>query len=44
MKYFRRKIDAELLAWKESDRRKTLLIRGARQVGKKAAIWQFSRV
>ncbi len=43
MEYFRRKIDAELLAWKESDRRKTLLIRGARQVGKTAAVRQLGK-
>lgn len=43
MAYFRRKIDAELLAWKKSDRRKTLLIRGARQVGKTAAVRQLGK-
>ena len=29
-----RRIDAELLKWKNSDRRKPLIVRGARQVGK----------
>ncbi len=36
--YFWRSIDAELLAWKESEDRKPLLLRGARQVGKSSAI------
>lgn len=36
--YFTRSIDAELLAWKQSDSRKPLLLRGARQVGKSSAV------
>lgn len=38
MTYLVRNIDAELLKWKESPRRKPLLVRGARQVGKSWAI------
>ncbi|MBD5289916.1 MAG: ATP-binding protein [Bacteroides sp.] len=38
MKYLRRKIDAQLLKWKESPRRKPLLLRGARQVGKSYSV------
>lgn len=38
MAYLKRNIDAELLKWKESPRRKPLLVRGARQVGKSWAI------
>ena len=36
--YFNRKIDADLLDWKNGKRRKPLLIRGARQVGKSRSI------
>lgn len=38
MDYIARTIDSELLAWKEDPARKPLLIRGARQVGKTAAV------
>lgn len=38
MSYLVRNIDAELLKWKQSPRRKPLLVRGARQVGKSWAI------
>ena len=38
MEYLVRNIDDELLKWKESPRRKPLLVRGARQVGKSWAI------
>lgn len=38
MTYFKRKIDSKLKAWKESNRRKPLLIRGARQIGKSSSI------
>lgn len=38
MPYLKRNIDTELLKWKESPRRKPLLVRGARQVGKSWAI------
>jgi len=38
MEYFQRNIDKELLKWKNSKRRKPILIRGARQVGKTKAI------
>lgn len=38
MAYLIRNIDVELLKWKESPRRKPLLVRGARQVGKSWAI------
>lgn len=38
MEYLKRTIDAELLKWKESPRRKPLIVRGARQVGKSRAV------
>ena len=38
MTYYKRNIDDKLLEWKESSRRKPLLIRGARQVGKSTAV------
>ena len=38
MAYYKRNIDDKLLEWKESPRRKPLLIRGARQVGKSTAV------
>lgn len=41
MAYLERNIDVELLKWKESPRRKPLLVRGARQVGKSRAIRHF---
>jgi len=36
--YIDRKIDADLLAWTRENRRKPLLLRGARQVGKSSAV------
>lgn len=36
--YFKRNIDQYLLEWKDSQRRKPLLVRGARQVGKSSSI------
>ena len=36
--YFKRNIDQYLLEWKNSQRRKPLLVRGARQVGKSSSI------
>ncbi|MEI6752012.1 MAG: ATP-binding protein [Paludibacter sp.] len=41
--YFQRKIDIELLAWAKSQNRKTLLVRGARQVGKSSAIRELGK-
>ena len=41
--YFRRDIDLDLLEWKDSESRKPLLIRGARQVGKSSAVKNFSK-
>ena len=38
MVYLKRSIDSELLKWKDSPRRKPLLVRGARQVGKSRAV------
>lgn len=38
MEYFRRNIDDVLLRWKDNSRRKPLLLRGARQVGKSKSI------
>ena len=37
-KYLYRKIDDQLLAWSKESKRKPLLVRGARQVGKSSAI------
>jgi uncharacterized protein len=39
--YMKRFIDKDLKAWKESPRRKPLIVRGARQVGKTYSIKQF---
>lgn len=41
--YLTRKIDAELVSWAKSDNRKTLLLRGARQVGKSTAVRQLAK-
>ena len=38
MTYYKRNIDIKLMEWKASQRRKPLLIRGARQVGKSSAV------
>lgn len=38
MAYFKRKIDLQLIDWKNDPLRKPLLIRGARQVGKSSAV------
>lgn len=38
MAYYTRLVDAELTAWKDKTRRKPLLMRGARQVGKSWAV------
>lgn len=38
MTYYTRLVDVELTAWKENTRRKPLLMRGARQVGKSWAV------
>ena len=43
MAYYKRLIDEQLLLWKESPRRKPLLIRGARQVGKSTAVREFGK-
>ena len=43
MKYYKRNIDKKLLEWKTSQRRKPLLIRGARQVGKSSAVRQLGK-
>lgn len=37
-KYLSRSIDQVLLEWKDNPRRKPLLVRGARQVGKSSTI------
>jgi predicted AAA+ superfamily ATPase len=38
MTYLKRKIDTDLLEWKNAENRKPLLLRGARQVGKSSAV------
>jgi predicted AAA+ superfamily ATPase len=43
MKVFKRKLYKKLLDWKASSRRKPLIIRGARQVGKSTLIRLFSK-
>lgn len=43
MTYFRRNIDQKLLEWKDAPRRKPLLIKGARQVGKSSAVRQLGK-
>ena len=42
-KYFPRTIDNELLAWSKDPDRKTLLLRGARQVGKSSAVRHLAK-
>jgi predicted AAA+ superfamily ATPase len=42
-KYLKRKIDADLLEWKNSESRKPLILRGARQVGKSSAVRELGR-
>jgi len=41
MTYYKRIIDKKLLEWKASQRRKPLLIRGARQVGTGGPVEDF---
>ncbi len=41
--YYKRKIDSDLLTWKNESRRKPLLLRGARQVGKSTAVRELSK-
>jgi predicted AAA+ superfamily ATPase len=41
--YLERKIDAELLRWKNTERRKVILLRGARQVGKSSAVRELGK-
>lgn len=43
MAYYKRHIDKVLLDWKNETRRKPLLIRGARQVGKSSAVRQLGK-
>jgi predicted AAA+ superfamily ATPase len=43
MKVFKRKLYKKLLDWKASSRRKPLIIRGARQVGKSTLVRLFSK-
>ena len=43
MAYYSRNIDEKLLEWKDAPRRKPLLIRGARQVGKSTAVRQLGK-
>lgn len=43
MPYFRRNIDEQLREWKDAPRRKPLLIRGARQVGKSTAVRELGK-
>ena len=43
MTYYKRHIDEKLQEWKVAPRRKPLLVRGARQVGKSTAIREFGK-
>jgi predicted AAA+ superfamily ATPase len=43
MTYLKRSIDSDLLAWKNAEKRKPLLLRGARQIGKSSAVREFSK-
>jgi len=43
MKYLYRKIDNELLRWKNTEHRKVILLRGARQVGKSSAVRELGK-
>ncbi|MDR2557090.1 MAG: AAA family ATPase, partial [Bacteroidales bacterium] len=43
MSYINRHIDSYLLEWKESSKRKPLLLRGARQVGKSSSIRELGK-
>ena len=42
-KYLNRLIDADLLEWKNSESRKPLILRGARQVGKSSAVRELGK-
>ena len=42
-KYIKRSIDAELKAWADMPDRKTLMLRGARQVGKSSAVKELGK-
>lgn len=41
--YLQRQIDNELLNWKDESRRKPLILRGARQVGKSSTVKNFAK-
>jgi predicted AAA+ superfamily ATPase len=43
MSYLQRNIDTDLLEWKNSNDRKPLLLRGARQVGKSSAVRELGK-
>jgi predicted AAA+ superfamily ATPase len=43
MNYLHRKIDDELLRWKNTEHRKVILLRGARQVGKSSAVYELGK-
>jgi len=43
MNYLHRKIDDDLLRWKDTEHRKVILLRGARQVGKSSAVRQLGK-
>ena len=43
MRYLQRRIDQELLRWKDTEHRKVVLLRGARQVGKSSAVRELGK-
>jgi predicted AAA+ superfamily ATPase len=43
MVVLRRKIDADLLSWKNSERRRPLILRGAKDIGKTEALLRFAK-
>ena len=43
MAYFNRRVDEQLLEWRDAPHHKPLLIRGARQVGKSSAVRKLGK-
>jgi predicted AAA+ superfamily ATPase len=43
MSYLKRHIDTDLQEWKNAEKRKLLLLRGARQVGKSSAVCELGK-
>jgi predicted AAA+ superfamily ATPase len=43
MRYLKRHIDTDLQEWKNAEKRKPLLLRGARQVGKSSVLCELGK-